>query len=992
MNNKNKILLVLFFVFCANINCTNAYAADYTGGLPALTDALNQAGTTDLNRNFFQTEDIKLGSDNMPGTSVRYGVLTINGNGHDIDGNSKNGFYSTEHWQTLNISNVGSLDRNGNIRTSAHDFYKSSDGGSVIYNDTGVVNINNSVFANNNNNDSGGGDFSGIGGVLLSWNDWMENHISNSIFDHNSAMWGGAIANYNAAGVSTIDHSIFSNNSAYNHGGAIYNFGYNKTYNQGHVDLTTTYSVFYHNSAYAGGAIYNRSDDGLHSLTVDYCDFIDNFSSDSGNGGAIFNTSGGSDISNSSFIANKAELGFGGAIFVSAGDVAIKNTTFDSNYAIDAGAIYNGGNLAISNSEFKNNYSTTYDGGAIDAEEGANTSITNSYFTNNHSTGNGGAIYDYKGILTIDKSLFDRNYTQGGNGGALCNDIGSTTTITNSTFINNHTTGNGGAIYNAGTLNLIANNGITSFTNNKANGVSNAIYNLATVNLNAGNGGLILFNDKINSSDINNQININKPGLSAPTDGAVLFNDTISNSTINFYNGTMALGRENLLNGNNLALYGGTINMVNNSIGTASLNNLVLNGTTNLAIDADLNRNVADKLTATSVSGSGHVNIANINLLGASTNKNANILFANAAVKDYVRLGVTTATTPILNYNVSYDGSSGNLNFVASNFNPTVLATPVAATAGAYTNQTMAYSEVLGRVDTVMFIPRADRLLMQYQNKTASADGQFVFSPTLLPEADAGTWVKQYTSFENVPLNNGPNVSSVGYGMLVGEDTKLKHFRNGSDGYLTAYIGYNGSHQNYDNVGVYQNGGLLGLTGTIYKGDFFSALTANVGASMGESSNQSGTDNFSTLMAGLALKSGYNFEFLKGKCILQPSMLVAYTFANTFNYTTASGVDITSDPLNAIQLSPGIKLIGNLKNGWQPYLGVSMVWNIMDAQKFYANNVQLPMMSISPYVEYGVGLQRKWGDRFTGFGQAMARGGGRNGVALLFGFRWAVGK
>ena len=48
-------------------------------------------------------------------------------------------------------------------------------------------------------------------------------------------------------------------------------------------------------------------------------------------------------------------------------------------------------------------------------------------------------------------------------------------------------------------------------------------------------------------------------------------------------------------------------------------------------------------------------------------------------------------------------------------------------------------------------------------------------------------------------------------------------------------------------------------------------------------------------------------------------------------------------------------------------------------------------MSIKPYVEYGVGLQKSWHERFTGFIQAMLRNGGRNGVALTFGFKWLLG-
>ena len=36
--------------------------------------------------------------------------------------------------------------------------------------------------------------------------------------------------------------------------------------------------------------------------------------------------------------------------------------------------------------------------------------------------------------------------------------------------------------------------------------------------------------------------------------------------------------------------------------------------------------------------------------------------------------------------------------------------------------------------------------------------------------------------------------------------------------------------------------------------------------------------------------------------------------------------------------------------------------------------------------------QKHVDERLTGFGQTMIRNGGRNGVALSFGFRWAIGK
>ena len=114
------------------------------------------------------------------------------------------------------------------------------------------------------------------------------------------------------------------------------------------------------------------------------------------------------------------------------------------------------------------------------------------------------------------------------------------------------------------------------------------------------------------------------------------------------------------------------------------------------------------------------------------------------------------------------------------------------------------------------------------------------------------------------------------------------------------------------------NGGLLGLTETFYKGNFWTALTATVGASGAEAHTMYGKDDIAVLMAGVGSKTGYNFEFADGKFIVQPRMFVAYSMVNTFDYTNAAGVRIDSDPMHTIQLNPALRFIGNTKNGWQP--------------------------------------------------------------------------
>ena len=216
--------------------------------------------------------------------------------------------------------------------------------------------------------------------------------------------------------------------------------------------------------------------------------------------------------------------------------------------------------------------------------------------------------------------------------------------------------------------------------------------------------------------------------------------------------------------------------------------------------------------------------------------------------------------------------------------------------------------------------------------------------------------------------------------------------KHGWDRVITGYIGYNGASQNYNGVDSIQNGGLLGTTLTLYKGNFFNATTLSAGATVGNNRTMYGNENVTSFLAGIANKIGYNLELKEGKVIIQPNLLMSYTMVNTFDYTNAAGVRINSSPISSLQLSPGVKVIGNTKNGWQPYIGMNMIWDLMNNSKVMANDVRLPEMSVKPYIQYGVGIQKKVKDNFMAFGQAMVQNGGRNGVSLSCGIRWAVGK
>lgn len=818
-------------------------------------------------------------------------------------------------------------------------------------------------------------------------------------------------------------------------------------------------------------AIYN-SYDFYHSnqalIKLILADFIAN------QGRGISNIYGGITDIIGSFIGNGGTSDYGGAIYndglsTSDGNLSmtsyignITGTFLNNHVQYRGGAIYNTGKIdSITNSHFQNNYAESYYGNVY-----------------------GGAIYN-----NINWSWKCPKITNVG--------IGK---IQNTSFIGNYAKSQsgkaqGGAIWSNRDLNIVADNGESLFSGNYVqngdkkdpqaifvtnstrteggyyNGENDRYYYQAApiktaVTLNSINNGKIIFNDKItgettktiinkfyteyysskrhyvdddfNETDTLTEVSVT-PELKITGDSSsvVQLNNNIENLDISLSGTNLHLGaRDNVLDGNNIDLQSGTLSMVNNQVGVASLNNVTLSGNTNFVADVDLANEQMDRITANTYgTHNGNLNVVGMNLLSDSTKDVTEIYFAQPGLKNNVVNGMpanggynlpssaqTTFYTPIYKYNAIYDnrndggyfmftkgdkiltanGGGGTTITPTGNpsdaFNPSVLAPSVASQAGANATMNQTFNYAFQNSDNFMTIPYLERVAIKTSNRyalspTGDATDVGTFSPLFNAQNETSSaWVKPYASFENIPLKNGPKVSNITYGTLVGFDTPIKSIKHGWDRAWTGYIGYNGASQRFSGVDATQNGGLVGGTLTLYKGNFFNATTVSSGAIVGDNRTMYGTDNYTMLMAGVGNKTGYNFEFKEGKIIIQPSMLLSYTFVNTFDYTNAAGVKIKNDPLHAIQIAPGVKFIANTKNGWQPYIGVNMIWNLLDKSKVSANDVRLPEMSIKPYVQYGIGVQKRFKDRYMAFGQAMIQNGGRNGISLTAGFRWAVGK
>ena len=813
--------------------------------------------------------------------------------------------------------------------------------------------------------DSGfGGNYADYGGAIYNTGNL---DISNSVF-------GGSATDVDPETGENIDIE-FEGNTANKSGGAIFNKGIMNTKDTGYCK----------NSANYGAGIYNEyhlvvGENVSGEVVVEYdIDkqtnvFKDNVAISSG--GAIYSAS--TDATTAYLLVN--------------GGMFYENTAHKNG-----GAVYNDSTAYFLNTTFYKN-TADGDGGAIYSDaKSKNVYIAGAKLFYNTSGGNGGAIYTgERSKLTISSVDFQGN-SAAGNGGALYVEKYSNVTMTDVNFINNTAGSKGGAIYAEDTsrVYIYATNEDVEFSGNTANGKSNAIYlNNAYLFLTAATNRKITINDDVDG----------KGTIIAR--GDVYFGNyaelkASSDIILSGGQGIITISNENNFNGLSLSVSGETtVNIANGKINTLSLKTLALadNTVNNVTIDVDLKRAVSDKISAKTVEGNGKINVSSINLTSNSKTP-VTVNLSEESLVDAVSAQKAETAEATYKLKTTLD-SNGNLMATAysQRAKASVLAAPVAAQLGGYLTQINSYDQAFMNMDTNMTKTLEERtaemgckFACSESNLIAAAGSSYAYDNGVSTNG-RGLWTRPYATFERVNLSNGPKVGNIGYGNFFGGDCDMKQLRNGWSRQFSAYIGYNGSNQDFDRQSIDQNGGTIGITEVWYKKNFFTGLTANVSANAVNASTDIGHENFPMLMAGIASKTGYNFEFKGGKFIIQPSLLLSYSFVHTFSHNNGRGMHVGSSPLNAIQVAPGIKFIANLPKGWQPYMAINMRWNIMDKTHFSLQDVSIPDMSVDPYVEYGIGVQRKWGERFTGYGQAMIRNGGRNGVMLSFGFKWALGK
>ena len=778
---------------------------------------------------------------------------------------------------------------------------------------------------------------------------------TNANFENNKAENGdgGAISIENTS-LKIENTASFSGNSATNNGGAI-----NST---GSADTTTitigSGSSFTGNSATnSGGAIYNTA-----TVNVNGATFSENKAA---NGGAIYNTAT-VNVNGATFSGNKAANG--GALYNAQNATAsLQDVTFSAASGDASNSIYNAGSVTTASTGNNTNLfasTTTIDG---DWTYGGNNNVTGNI------DGSGKIINEGNTTFAGNNSQFTGSFTQ--------SDSNAETTVTGTFFGGSSTVSNG-------TLNWETQTGIPS----------GGKLNITGGNLNIGSadgqttGKFTVGTNSAIGDAVNVQVN--------------------ENSAFIVKNGTFSL---NSINGKGVVdadgvMHASLVDVANGQRVQHSITELAIDTQTNFNIDIHARGNhytSNDQFVVSSMTGDGTARIDNWGLNGDIFGWDApidrNIILDHIFVDENgnplegnIEITRRTEFTPIGYYQLNQHGSGSGLHYSLDlvDFNPQVFRGQV-ATVAQWMNQ-LAIDDMLFTHSMVLPSFKDEDGGVAYSGVMANryASSNPLFAPYQYSRKDGGLWYKMYGTFENLNMNVSGlgRVGNNAYGALIGADFGLKELKNGWKFMPTAYVGYNGAHQAYPGIGAYQNGGQAGFLGTWYKNNFILGGLVYGGVYENSMDVAGHVDNAFNYFAGAATKFAYNWRFHRD-WVLQPNLMAAYNFFGQQNWHSDYGqMGMMAGMLNGVNIAPGVNLIWE-KETFSIYGTLQYMYNVNGAVGGRAGNVGLPQVEMERgYIQYGLGFNKRWGERFSGYLQAVLRNVGRTGVGFQLGFNFLLGK
>lgn len=200
-----------------------------------------------------------------------------------------------------------------------------------------------------------------------------------------------------------------------------------------------------------------------------------------------------------------------------------------------------------------------------------------------------------------------------------------------------------------------------------------------------------------------------------------------------------------------------------------------------------------------------------------------------------------------------------------------------------------------------------------------------------------------------------------------------------SNGY-SQFGGFGGivlSNEETDNTELQENGGYIGL----YQGYHINNLNINLAADFGtlytDVKSPIADQNLTNLWLGVAAKISYDIA-LDQESVLQPGLYAGYTWVHSNGYETTSGHMASINDFNAFELSPALRIISHIGNGWYGTISGRYIFNFASGGDVQINAPGVTELDLMDYAEYGLSFEKNW-EQFN-FAISLNRcDGGRTG-------------
>ncbi|MCM1338118.1 MAG: hypothetical protein NC191_00420 [Muribaculaceae bacterium] len=520
---------------------------------------------------------------------------------------------------------------------------------------------------------------------------------------------------------------------------------------------------------------------------------------------------------------------------------------------------------------------------------------------------------------------------------------------------------------------------LDSATGDKWNGmINNAGGKLITTELqnDTGNGGGLQQTAGSSTFQDNSHIYITNDGSYIKGGDLNIYN----NSSLFLGAATSELTVDNLRMTNNSLL-----NVMNDKLNLSHIGDMTVSGKNDFAINLAPRSWENDKFIVDNIlSGDekGTVHISDFDFLGRCP-IDWHIKYHVFDAKSIKDVDFTTTDkeifTPIGWYDLKYTGG-GTFTSNLTRYNPQVFRGQV-STLAMHNNQLAIDDMLLNHVSL-----HSERMLGQRTNQYAINDLRF--APYQYTKEDGGLWFKSYVNFENLSMTQGIRAGNNSYGSIIGADLPMVDMKNGWKFLPTAYVGYNGSHQYFSHMGMYQNGAQAGFMGTFLKNDFIGSVMAYGGGYYNEMSVAGYNDQTENWFAGSAAKVAYNLHASKHFTV-QPTMFLSYNAFGKQNWSTDFGImHMNTSMMNGVNVAPGMNFI-YARETWNLYATIQYMYNINEQVGGYAGRVALNNLEMKHgYLQYGFGVSKTCKDRLSSFLQILFRNGGRTGVGFQLGLQY----